>query len=153
MKGNADTGGAVGGKGEMRGVEGGRNQRHARERALCEVCAGLIDDHETTISDDAEGIDVGGRDCATTEGLYGVKEEAGEDDGHGGERRGGAGVAWTATVLIFASVDGEIVRGPGGCGEGGGRGAVETVTNPEAVADELVDAGDGAAGVGTVRAE
>ena len=78
MTGNANTGGAVGGEGEMRGVEGGRDERHARERALREVRAVFIDHQKTAIADQAEGIDISGGDGATAEGFDGVEEEAGE---------------------------------------------------------------------------
>ena len=78
MTGNANTGGAVGGEGEMRGVEGGRDERHARERALREVRAVFIDHQKTAIADQAEGIDISGGDGAPAEGFDGVEEEAGE---------------------------------------------------------------------------
>ena len=78
MTGNANTGGAVGGEGEMRRVEGGRDQRHAGERTLREVRAVFIDHQKTAITDEAEGIDVSGGDGATAEGFDGVEEEAGE---------------------------------------------------------------------------
>jgi len=41
----------------------------------------------------------------------------------------------------------------GGRGEGGGCGAIEAVADPEAIAGELVNTGNRAAGVGALRAD
>ena len=66
----------VGGQGERVGRECGRDERHARKRALREQAAGLIDDHEPAVADEAEGVHVRGGDGAGAEGLDGVDEEA-----------------------------------------------------------------------------
>ena len=60
------------------------------------------------------------------------------------------------TVLMRFDFFGGRSRGSGPnrpFGEGGGRGAVETVADTEAVADELIDTRDRAAGVGALGAE
>ena len=62
----------------MRGVEGGRDEGHARKRALGEEAAGFIDDEEAAIADEAEGVDFSGGDGAAAEGFDGIEEEAGE---------------------------------------------------------------------------
>jgi hypothetical protein len=41
------------------GVEGGLDQRHAREGALGEEAAGIVDNQETAITDKAEGVERG----------------------------------------------------------------------------------------------
>ena len=64
----------------------------------------FVDDEETTITDEAEGIDVGGGDGITAEGLYGVDEEAVESDGHS---RGGR--VREACALFLSAVEREVV--------------------------------------------
>lgn len=71
---------------EVRGVEGGRDEGHARKRALGEEAAGFIDDEEAAITDEAQGVDRRGGYSATAKGFDGVEEEAGERGvGHRGE--------------------------------------------------------------------
>ena len=62
-----------GGRGQL-----GRDECHARERALGEVRAVFVDHQKAAVTDETEGVDVGGRDGAPAEGFDGVEEEAGE---------------------------------------------------------------------------
>jgi hypothetical protein len=47
------------------GVEGSLDQRHAREGALGEEAAGIVDNQETTVTDQAEGVERRGGDGDT----------------------------------------------------------------------------------------
>ena len=51
-----------------------------------EEAAGLIDDEEAPVADEAEGVEVGGEDGNAGERFNGVKEDAGESHGDESER-------------------------------------------------------------------
>ena len=103
------------------GREGGADERHAREGALGEEAAGGIDDEETAVADEAEGVEFSGRDGDAAEGFDGVEEESGNlrDGGHAAiaRRTAGCGKAKAAPGgapgLLAGGTDGDFVGGRG----------------------------------------
>lgn len=129
-------------------------RKRARQRAAHEVTLQVLPGGGCTVGRQAAQPaqkSEGGRRAATR--RRGRKNRVAGGSRREPEEESNPAGKWGRLQRGFSPVGGEVVGGAGGGGKGAGGGAVEAVADAEAVADELVDARDGAAGVGALRAE